>query len=159
MRPRTSPERERLARLARSRNVAERVHFTGELGPERVAQFLKSLDVFVFPTLAETFGLAAVEAAQAGVPVVANDLEVLREVLRADGPCALFVDANDTASFADAVDRLLHDAALRAALIARARGLDARYSVATMTDRYADLIQTTSRAGRLRSVTAGHGDT
>jgi glycosyltransferase involved in cell wall biosynthesis len=142
------PERERLAELARSLNIAERVHFTGELDPERVAQFLKSLDVFVFPTLAETFGLAAVEAAQAGVPVVANDLKVLREVLRADdGPCALFVDANDTASFASAVDRLLHNAALRAALISRARGLDARYSVAAMTERYADLIQATSRDG------------
>ena len=111
--------------------------------------------MFVFPTLAETFGLAVVEAAQAGVPVVANDLEVLREVLRADdGPCALFVDANDTASFAAAVDRLLRDAALRATLIARSRGLEARYSVDAMAGRYADLIQAVS-AGEWRAVLAG----
>ena len=149
------PERVRLEALARSLGVAERVHFTGELSPERVAQFLKSLDVFVFPTLAETFGLAVVEAAQAGIPVVANDLEVLREVLRADdGPCALFVDANDTASFAAAVDRLLHDAALRATLIARSRGLEARYSVDAMAGRYADLISAVS-AGEWRAVLAG----
>ena len=135
--------------------MRRRVHFTGELSPERVAQFLKSLDVFVFPTLAETFGLAVVEAAQAGVPVVANDLEVLREVLRTDeGPCALFVDANDTAAFAAAVDRLLHDAALRATLISRSRALEARYSVETMTGRYADLIQATS-AGKWRAILAG----
>lgn len=149
------PERGRLEALARSLDVAGRVHFTGELSPERVAHFLKSLDVFVFPTLAETFGLAVVEAAQAGVPVVANDLEVLREVLRADdGPCALFVDANDTASFAAAVDRLLHDAALRATLIARSRGLEARYSVDVMASRYADLIQAVS-AGEWRAILAG----
>ena len=58
-----------------------------------------------------------------------------------EGPCALFVDANDTAAFAAAVERLLHDGALRATLIARSRGLEARYSVDAMTDRYADLIQ------------------
>jgi glycosyltransferase involved in cell wall biosynthesis len=149
------PERARLEALARSLDVAGRVHFTGELGPERVAQLLKGLDVFVFPTLAETFGLAVVEAAQAGVPVVANDLEVLREVLRADdGPCALFVDANDTAAFAAAVDRLLHDAALREALISRSRGLEARYSVDVMAGRYADLIQAAS-AGEWRAILAG----
>jgi L-malate glycosyltransferase len=140
------PERERLEALARSLNVAPRVQFAGELSPERVAWFLKGLDVFVFPTLAETFGLAVVEAAQAGAPVVANDLEVLREVLRTDqGPCALFVDANETTSFADAVARLLHDTGLRATLISRSGELAARYSVETMTDRYAELIQAMSR--------------
>jgi glycosyltransferase involved in cell wall biosynthesis len=149
------PERERLEGLAGSLGVAERVHFTGELTPERVAQFLKSLDVFVFPTLAETFGLAVVEAAQAGVPVVANDLDVLREVLGTqEGPCALLVDANDTVAFAAAVERLLRDAALRAALIARSRGLAARYSVETMTGRYAELIQAAS-AGEWRAILAG----
>jgi glycosyltransferase involved in cell wall biosynthesis len=149
------PERARLEALARSLDVADRVHFTGELSPERVAQFLKGLDVFVFPTLAETFGLAVVEAAQAGVPVVANDLEVLHEVLDAEeGPCALFVDANDTAAFAAAVERLLRDGALRATLIARSRGLEARYSVDAMTGRYADLIQAAS-AGKWRAILAG----
>jgi glycosyltransferase involved in cell wall biosynthesis len=134
-------ERDALEALARELGVAERLHFVGELGPEGVARFLKGLDVFVFPTRAETFGLAVVEAAQAGVAVVANDLGVLREVLAVDGaPCALFVDADDTPAFADAVDRLLHDASLRGALIARAARLEQRYSLDAMADRYAELI-------------------
>lgn len=134
-------EQAQLEALARTLNVSDRLHFMGELSPERVALFLKGLDAFVFPTRAETFGLAVVEAAQAGVPVVANDLEVLREVLAVDGaPCALFVDVEDTAAFAEAVDRLLHDEALRAALIARSARLEQRYAVDTMTDRYSELI-------------------
>jgi glycosyltransferase involved in cell wall biosynthesis len=142
-------ERERLEELARALNVAQRVHFTGELDTHRVACFLKALDVFVFPTLTETFGLAVVEAAQAGVPVVVNDIEVMREVLQTEeGPCALFVDANDTQAFAAAVERLLNDVALRATLTARSGGLAARYSPETMNDRYADLIRTLSRPGR-----------
>jgi glycosyltransferase involved in cell wall biosynthesis len=149
------PERQYLEKFARSLNVAHRVHFTGELDPDRVACFLKALDVFVFPTLTETFGLAVVEAAQAGVPVVANDIDVMREVLQvAEGPCALFVNANDTQSFAAAVERLLGDAALRATLASRASGLTTRYSLETMNDRYADLIHTLIKRGRSSRPTA-----
>jgi glycosyltransferase involved in cell wall biosynthesis len=71
-----------------------------------------------------------------------------------EGPCALLVEANDTAAFAAAIDRLLQDAALRATLIARSRGLAARYSVETMTGRYAELIQAAS-AGEWRAILAG----
>jgi glycosyltransferase involved in cell wall biosynthesis len=132
----------RLISLAASLGVADRVHFTGELSVDRIALFLRSLDVFVFPSQAETFGLAVVEAAQAGVPVVANDLEVLREVLAADGnPCALFVDADDAGAFAAAVRRLLADGDLRASLTSRGTRLAQRYSIEAMVDRYAALIE------------------
>jgi glycosyltransferase involved in cell wall biosynthesis len=135
-------EREQLLRLATDLGVADRVHFVGELSPDRISAFLRALDVFVFPTLAETFGLAAVEAAQAGVPVVANDLAVLREVLAVDGrPCALFVDAADAGTFADAVRRLLADKDLAMVLSARGRNLSKRYSLGAMVDQYAALIE------------------
>ena len=136
-------EREHLASLAASLGVASRVHFVGELSADRVGSFLRSLDVFVFPTLAETFGLAAVEAAQAGIPVVANDLEVLREVLAVDDgkPCALFVNAGDAGAFAAAVRRLLADESLSSVLSSRGRKLSQRYSLDEMVDRYAALVE------------------
>jgi glycosyltransferase involved in cell wall biosynthesis len=135
-------ERAQLETLARTLNVSRNVHFMGELSPEGVALFLKSLDVFVFPTRMETFGLAAVEAAQAGVPVVASDIDVLREVLTLDGePCALFVDPDYTEGFAKAVERLLTDDNLSSVLIACSHGLKERYALDAMTDRYAELIR------------------
>jgi glycosyltransferase involved in cell wall biosynthesis len=145
------PERAALAALARSLGCADRLHFLGELAPEQVATLLRALDVFVFPSLAETFGLAAVEAAQAGVPVVANRLDVLEEVLSVDGaPCALFADAGDDDAFAAAVRRLLDDAPLAAALSARGAKLAARYSLDAMIDAYAAMIESElgSRASR-----------
>ena len=100
-----------------------------------------SLDVFVFPTQGETFGLAAVEAASAGIPVVATDLPVLREVLSYQGkPAALLVDASDDQKLADAVFRVLTDGNLRRDLIESAKGLSARYSVGAMIDGYERML-------------------
>jgi glycosyltransferase involved in cell wall biosynthesis len=84
-----------------------------------------------------------VEAAQAGVPVVSNDLAVLRETLSLDGkPCALFVNGDDTHAFVTAVQRILDDADLKATLTQRGTQLAARYSLDDMVERYAHLIET-----------------
>ena len=134
-------DRPRLEAFAQELGVAERVHFLGEIAPEKIGVFLAALDCFVFPSGAETFGLAPVEAAQAGLPVVANGLDVLKDVLSVDGePCALFVDASDPAAFADAVGRVLGDPALAARLGTIGRGLKQRYPLSAMTDSYAQLI-------------------
>lgn len=144
-------DRDRLASLAAALGVTERVHFVGELQPTAIGEFLGALDVFVFPTIAETFGLAAVEAAAAGLPVVATDLPVLREVLEVDGaPAALLVDTADTAAFAAAVDRIFAEPALAAALGAAGRGLDRRFSLDAMIDAYAGLIDHVSKNGGRR---------
>jgi len=144
------PARDDLANLAKSLGVADRVHFVGELMPDQVGIFLRSLDVFVFPSLAESFGLAPVEAAQAGIPVVANDLDVLREVLAVKGkPCALFVDVEDPCRFAAAVRTLLADKELTATLSTRGMELAQRYSLEAMVDRFAVLIESLRSAPTL----------
>ena len=135
------PERPLLEALAQQLGVADRLHFVGELKPALLAEFLRGLDVFVFPTLLETFGLAAVEAAQSGVPVVCNNLPVLREVLAVNsGDCAVFADACDTPAFAEAVVKVLTDRHLRARLTEQSRHLQERYSCDTMVNAYERLI-------------------
>jgi glycosyltransferase involved in cell wall biosynthesis len=137
-------DEERLRLLADELKVADRLHFVGEISPQKMAGFLACLDVFVFPSQAETFGLAAVEAASAGIPSVVNDLEVLREVLSVDGkPAAIFVDATDNAKLSSAVSRVLTDDALRDELRRNARGLRSRYSVETMVEEYVQILDQT----------------
>jgi glycosyltransferase involved in cell wall biosynthesis len=137
-------DEERLRLLAEELKVSDRVHFIGEISPQEMAGFLACLDVFVFPSQAETFGLAAVEAASAGVPLVVNDLAVLREVLSFDGkPAALFVDAADSAKLSAAVSRVLTDEALSQELRRSARGLRSRYSVKTMVEEYVQILDQT----------------
>lgn len=136
------PDEPRLRAVAENLGVADRVHFVGDLPPQKIGLFLAGLNVFVFPSAAETFGLAAVEAAQAGVPVVANNLPVLHEVLTVDGePCALFVDARDVDDFAAKIDIVLRDHGKAARMISLGRKLAGRYSVDGMVQAYAGLIR------------------
>ncbi len=131
----------RLRQLADDLKVSDRLHLLGEIAPRQMADFLACLDVFVFPTQAETFGLAAVEAANAGVPSVVTDLPVLREVLSFEGkPTALFVDASDHPKLAAAVSRLLTDHTLSDELRQNAKGLRLRYSVDAMVEEYVQIL-------------------
>ncbi|ODN71386.1 glycosyltransferase [Methylobrevis pamukkalensis] len=52
------PDRDRLEAIVAETSVGDRVHFVGELPSVKVGEFLAALDVFAFPSLAETFGLA-----------------------------------------------------------------------------------------------------
>ncbi|MGY3466359.1 MULTISPECIES: glycosyltransferase family 4 protein [unclassified Bradyrhizobium] len=131
----------RLRQLADELKVSDRLHLLGEITPRQMAEFLAALDVFVFPTQAETFGLAAVEAANAGVPSVVTDLPVLREVLSVEGkPTALFVDASDHTKLSAAVSRLLTDQQLSDELRQNAKGLKLRYSVDAMVEEYVRIL-------------------
>lgn len=136
------PARQELQALARSLGCADRVHWLGELAFSEIGDFLAALDVFVFPSIAETFGLAVVEAAAAGLPVIANSLPILREVLTIDGnACALFVDVDDSGAFAAAVRMVLRNGQLARTLTERGRSLGERYPADAMVESYEALIR------------------
>ncbi len=75
------PDRARLERRASALGVRDRVRFTGALDPSALPDIYASSDAFVFPSPTETQGLVLAEALAAGLPVVAADGAVNREVL------------------------------------------------------------------------------
>ena len=138
------PERETLVAFAREQGVAGRLHLVGELPPARIFEFLAAGDAYVFPSVNETFGLAVAEAAIAGLPVIANGLPVLREVLSGDDgePAALFTESADAKSIATALAALAGQPDLAAKLATHGRGLARRYSPMTMCIGYENLLLT-----------------
>jgi glycosyltransferase involved in cell wall biosynthesis len=80
---------------------------------------------FVFPSLAEGFGLPVLEAMARGVPVACSDRSSLPEVA---GDAALLFDPTDPAAITRAIERLLGDAELAAELARRGRLRAARFT-------------------------------
>lgn len=72
------PDRARLEEMVCTLRVRPRVHFAGSVADVR--PFLASADVCLFASREEGQGMVVLEAAAAGVPVIANDLPVLHEL-------------------------------------------------------------------------------
>lgn len=106
------PERPALTALAEELGLADRVSFSGHV--RDVADRLAAADLFLMPSRWDGFGLAAVEAMNAALPVVAADVPGLREVVGPSG--APLVSPDDPAALADAVAGLLQNAGLRQTL-------------------------------------------
>ena len=107
------PERAALEHLAQALKVADLVHFAGELPFAGVLAHLMRADVSALPARGEGFGLAAVEALMAGVPVVAcDDGGGLLDVVPRDGAGRLVPP--EASSIAAALRELLEDPAARA---------------------------------------------
>ena len=135
------PEEAALIAAAEKLQLRKRVHLVGEVPPSRIFDFLATGDIYAFASREETFGLAAAEAALAGLPVVSADLAVLREVLTAEnGPAALFVPPVDARAFASAIAEVFADQALAARLITAGQRLRARYAPERMCDQYEALL-------------------
>ena len=76
--------------------MTEHVRVLGALEPEAIERLFRAADVFAFPSVKEGFGLAALEALAAGLPVVASDIDVFRGFLD-DGESALLAPRRATA--------------------------------------------------------------
>jgi glycosyltransferase involved in cell wall biosynthesis len=120
----------------------------GSLDETELARWLAARPVFVSAALYEPFGLAVLEAAAAGCPLVLSDIPTFRELW--DG-AATFVDPKDDRAFAGAMTAIVGDDALRAAMGAAARERARRYTpdatAARMSALYAGLTGSNAAGG------------
>ena len=103
--------RDGLAARASARGVADAVRFLGHRPDARL--LLDAADVFVLPSLHEGMPLAAMEAMDAGLPVVGTDVIGTAEVV-SHNETGLLVRPRDADALATALSTVLADADLRA---------------------------------------------
>jgi glycosyltransferase involved in cell wall biosynthesis len=102
----------------------------GRLSDNEIAERLSAQPIFVSVAKYEPFGLAVLEAAQAGCPLVLSGISTFHELW--DG-VALFVNPDDDQAIADSVNRLASDAAVRREMGEAARKRAKAYSLEAMS--------------------------
>ena len=92
-----------MIRLAASRNISDRFHFTGFMKGKQVYEVFKASDVYGMPSVSEPFGISPLEAMQCGVPSIISKQSGCAEIL----DYAIKVDYWDIEALADAMYSLI----------------------------------------------------
>lgn len=113
-----------------------RVRALGHVAPEDLDALYDGASVVVYPSLLEGFGLPVLEAMAHGAPVVTSAGTATEEVA---GDAALLVDPLDVDAIGGAIERLLEDRDLAAALGAAARSRASTFTWGRAAARVADV--------------------
>ncbi|MFH0794035.1 MAG: glycosyltransferase family 4 protein [bacterium] len=94
---------------ARELGVANRVIFTGFRAD--IADVLAALDLFIMPSVSEGLGTAVIEAAAAGLPIIASDVGGIPDIIT-HGIEGWLIAPTQSSALAEAILRFYHDRAL-----------------------------------------------
>jgi glycosyltransferase-like protein len=129
------------------------IFLLGIVPDPQLSQLYHTADILTFPSVKEGWGLVALEAMAAGMPVLASDLPVFREYLRSEEN-ALLVDPHSESTIAAGMLRLVEDDLLRQRLATAGPVTARRFSWSATaqahTDYYYSLL--TERAAVSHSV-------
>lgn len=112
------PERAELERHAAMFGVSDDVTFAGWV--DEISEMMSHWDIYVQPSVAEGFGIAALEAMALGIPVIATDVGGLREII-VEGETGYLVPPKNPGKLAARIRELGNDSGLRARLGEAAR--------------------------------------
>jgi glycosyltransferase involved in cell wall biosynthesis len=133
--------------------IFDNIHCLGSLSEDELGRWLSARPVFVSAALYEPFGLAVLEAASAGCPLILSDIPTFRELWN---EVAIFVPPRDEAAFTRAIANLVGDDFERAVLGRAARERAARFTPDAMASQMASIYRSLLPAVR-RPVLAASG--
>lgn len=135
--------------------------FLGFLHGAELASAYASADAFVLPSETETLGLVTLEAHASGLPVIAADGPVARELIR-DGVDGLVYDATAPGALRGAVERLSGTPGLQARMAREARcavgNASWRNATETLRDWYAAVGERRQALASLPSTSGQYGE-
>jgi len=131
-------ERSPYPQLAMQLGLSERVHF---LGFRRdIAEIMKAVDFFVFPSRYEPFGMVVSEAMATGMSVITTAVSGVAEIVTSE--CGFVIsDTEDATTLAEAMAKLTSDRLLREKMGRAARAIAEQHSWKSKAERYVDLFE------------------
>lgn len=127
-------------KLAASLGLADKVIFIENGNEETKLQALDIADVCLVPSDYESFGLVALEAQAAGVPVVASWVGGLKHII-IEGKTGLFLKEITTREIADKILFLLNSDSTRSRMGSNGQEFARNFSWDTVSDRLLDLYK------------------
>lgn len=121
-------------------DVGRDVVLLGTVPDDELPGWYHAADAFVFPSVKEGWGLVALEALAAGLPVITSDIPVFHEYLT-DGEGALMVPAGNASALAEAMRWVASDADLRSRLAAAGPAVAGRYTWEACARRHAEIYR------------------
>jgi glycosyltransferase involved in cell wall biosynthesis len=101
-----------LVKLSKELGISNRVSFTGRLPEREVRSLMGSATCLVLPSLAESFGMAVLEAIASATPVVATNVGGIPDIVQ-HGLNGLLVQPADSHALAESIARIVSDSKLR----------------------------------------------
>ena len=113
----SGPARAELERLTRELGLERDVTFAGRVDNEQITELYRSASLFLNASKVDNMPISLLEAMASGLPIVSTNVGGIPFLVE-DGTTALLVRPGDPGAMADAVLRLLADAALADRLVA-----------------------------------------
>ena len=86
--------------------LIQNIFTIGYVPSEQMPLLYNCCNIFIYPSLRESFGLPVLESMACGIPVVTSDIPAIREVA---GDAATFIDPGDPKAIAASIFELLND--------------------------------------------------
>lgn len=138
-------QREGIEAAVAQTGLGEHVLLTGRVGTETLREIYAAADLFVMPNIRvandmEGFGIVALEAAAAGLPVVAADIEGIQAAVQ-DGANGMLVPCGDALRYTEVILHFLADEEARRDFGARAKAfVREHYAWGKIAEQYLSLL-------------------
>ena len=132
------PERHMAETMCRETGYCDDIRFVGK--QEQMEDILAISDLFILPSEYESFGLSALEAMAAGVPVISTDAGGLPEI-NVQGVTGFMGRVGDVQAMSEHAIRILKDEALWKQMSAQAKAHAKKFDIHNIVPRYEALYE------------------
>ena len=102
----------KLKQMVKDYNLENEIKFFGHISHHNIVAHYQKLSIFVCPSLRESFGVSVIEASASAVPIIANNIGGLKEVVE-HGKTGYLIDTTNPKKLADYIEKLIKNDDLR----------------------------------------------
>ena len=140
------PERANLQKQIESLGLQDKITILGYVPRAKVLDLMEASDLFVFPSVTETQGMVVIESMGRGTPVLGADAMGVGWMMRKGTPDGdprggWLAKAGDVNDYAEKLEKLMNDAALRQSMVPDAEALAADYKAEAINAKLASFYQ------------------